>query len=94
MPRFLRSAIARLHALFRRDAVADEIRDELQFHMDMRTAEYERNGDEATAARRRAAERVGNLAVHQDRGYDVRGGGLIETIVQDTRYTVSPEHPS
>ncbi len=84
----MKHLLARLRALFRRDVIASEIRDELQFHMDMRAAEYERNGEEAASARRRAAQRVGNIAVHQDRGYDIRGGGFIETIVQDVRYAL------
>ncbi len=86
--RWLRLIRARLHALLHRDAVAGEIRDELRFHLDSRTEEYERAGLSSDEARRRAKERVGNLAVHQDRGYDVRGGGVIETIWQDVRYSL------
>ena len=37
-----RIAIARLRALFRRDATTDEIREELQFHVAMRADEYAR----------------------------------------------------
>ncbi len=76
----IRIAFARLRALFRRDATTDEIREELQFHVAMRADEYTRNGLDADAARRAALQRFGNLAVIQDRGYDVRGGGLMETI--------------
>jgi predicted permease len=86
MPPFLNSVAARLRALFRRDAVAGEIHDELQFHLQMRIEEYERRGHSAADARRLATARVGNIAVHQDRGYDVRGGGVLETVVQDVRY--------
>jgi predicted permease len=84
----LRIAIARLRALFRRDATTDEIREELHFHLEMRTAEYARQGlDEATAGRA-ARLRFGNLAVMQDRGYDVRGGGMMESMLQDVKYTL------
>src|SRR5262245_32105103 len=77
---------ARIRALFRRDVIADEIREELEFHLRMRAEEYERSGATTTDATRRARQRFGNLALMQDRGYDVRGGGLLETVVQDVRY--------
>jgi predicted permease len=86
--RILRHALARCRALVRRDAVAGEIRDEMQFHLLMRAEEYERQGLRADDARRAASRRFGNLALMQDRGYDVRGGGLMETILQDVRYGV------
>jgi predicted permease len=84
----IRIAIARLRALFRRDATTDEISEELRFHVAMRADEYARQGLDEDAARRAALQRFGNLAVIQDRGYDVRGGGLMETIVQDVRYAL------
>src|SRR5262245_46896811 len=82
----LHAAIARLRALFRRDATSDEIREELQFHISMRADEYARMGLKASDARRAALRRFGNPAVIQDRGYDERGGGIVETALQDVRY--------
>jgi putative ABC transport system permease protein len=92
----MRAAIARVRALFRRDATTDEIREELQFHVDMRAAEYGRRGLDAREARQAALRRFGKLAVIQDRGYDVRGGGLLETILLDARYGCRQlaQHPS
>ena len=81
-----RIALARLRALFRRDGTADEIREELNFHVAMRADEYAREGLDAAAARQAALRRFGNVAVIQDRGYDVRGGGVMETILQDVKY--------
>jgi len=75
-----------VRALFHRDAVAGEIRDELRFHVQARTEQFERAGMTPADARREALRRVGNLALHQDHGYDVRGGGIMETIWQDARY--------
>jgi putative ABC transport system permease protein len=86
--RFLRLALASCRALVRRDVVAGEIRDEMQFHLEMRAEEYERQGLTSDEARRAASRRFGNLALMQDRGYDVRGGGVMETILQDVRYGV------
>jgi predicted permease len=84
----LRLVRARLHALVHRDVVADEIREELEFHVRMRTEEYERAGAPPAVAASEARRRVGNLAVLQDRGYDIRGGGMMETILQDVRYGI------
>ena len=52
-----RIAIARLRALFRRDATTDEIREELQFHVEMRADEYarQRPGRRGRRGRRRCA---------------------------------------
>jgi putative ABC transport system permease protein len=82
----IRFVIARVRALFRRDAIADEIHEELQFHVAMRSDEYARHGLDEGEARKLALRRFGNLAVMQDRGYDERGGGVLETIVQDVKY--------
>lgn len=84
----IRIAIARLRALFRRDATTDEIREELHFHVQMRTEEYAEQGLDARAARQAALRRFGNLAVIQDRGYDERGGGVLETLLQDVKYAL------
>src|SRR4051794_39015213 len=84
--RLMRLALAKCRALVRRDVVAAEIRDEMQFHLQMRTEALQQSGVSADEARRLAARRFGNLALMQDRGYDVRGAGVMETILQDVRY--------
>src|SRR5688500_5880662 len=84
MPRL----IASIRALFRRDVIADEIREEMDFHIEMRAEELRCAGLTREEARRAARRRFGNVAVMQDRGYDVRGGGLMETVMQDIRYAL------
>src|SRR5262245_14721158 len=79
---------ARVHALIHRDAIASEIREELEFHVRMRSEEFERAGDSPVDATRRAQRQFGNLAVVQDQGYDIRGGGVMETLLQDARYAI------
>jgi predicted permease len=86
--RVLCLALAKCRALVRRDVVAGEIRDEMLFHLQMRAEEYERQGQTRDQARLAASRRFGNLALIQDRGYDVRGGGIMETVLQDVRYGV------
>jgi predicted permease len=85
---WLRVFVARARALLRRDVVAGEIREELQFHFEARVSQYVAEGLSLQDARDKAWRRVGNLSVHQDRGYDVRGGGVMETVWQDVRYAV------
>ena len=78
----------RIRALVGRDVVADEIREELQFHEDRLAERLEREGRSPSAARREAKRRVGSRARLQDAGYDVRGGGLVEAMLQDLRHAV------
>src|SRR5688572_3865123 len=84
----LRSAWARIRALFRRDVIADEISEELRFHLEMRIDEHEQRGLSSTEARRLAQRRFGNMATLRDRGYDVRGGGVAETVLKDARFAL------
>lgn len=80
--------LRRLRALFRRDTITDEISEELQFHIDARADEWRRRGIPAAEAQRRARDRFGNVARLRDEGYDVRGGGVMETIWQDLKFAV------
>jgi putative ABC transport system permease protein len=76
----------RLRALFGRDRVAGEIHDELAHHEALLAERLEREGRPPDAARREARRRLGNRAVLQDAGYDVRGGGRLEAVWQDATY--------
>jgi putative ABC transport system permease protein len=84
--RLVRILRDRLRALFGRDVVSGEIHEEIQFHLDARIAEHERRGLSPEAARQAAFRRFGNPAVVADQGYDVRGGGLMESVIQDVKY--------
>lgn len=86
--RWLTLLLVRVRALFRRDAIVEEIREEFDFHLDMRTDDYARSGLDPKQARREAAHRFGNVALMRDKGYDIRGGGVMESIWQDIRYGV------
>jgi putative ABC transport system permease protein len=78
----------RLRALFRRDVIADEIREELAFHIEMRIEELQRRGLSRSDAARQVHQRFGSVSKLRDQGYDVRGGGVMETIWQDVRHSV------
>jgi len=86
--RIVQDFLARIGSLFHRDATADEIREELEFHVEARTTQYEEAGLTPGEARRRAQTRVGSIDVYQARGYRVRGSGLMETIRHDVRYAI------
>jgi predicted permease len=87
MTRLLRSMLARVRGLVRRDIVSDEIHEELDSHLRQRIEQYEREGLTRDEAAARAKRRVGNLAVHLDRGYDIRGGGMLETFRRELSWS-------
>src|SRR5918997_2284423 len=76
----------RLRALLYSDAVHGEIDEEIRFHIEMRTEENIRRGMSPDEARRDAERRFGRLTRIREMGYEVRGGGMLETLWQDLRY--------
>jgi predicted permease len=76
----------RLRALRHGDEVHREIAEEWQFHIDLRTEENIRRGMTPEEARRSAEQHFGNSAYIKDVSWDVRGGGLVETLWQDICY--------
>src|SRR5262245_62410973 len=78
--------MARLRALFRRESVLRDIEEELRIHVEMETEtniEREMPPDEARAA---TLKSFGALSRKTERGYDIRGGGWLETLWRDLRY--------
>ena len=78
----------RIRALRDSEAVHREIDEELRFHLDMRAEENVRRGMPPEEARREAERRFGRLTRIKEMGYEVRGGGMLETLRQDLRYGV------
>lgn len=76
----------RLRALLRRERVHEEIAEEWQFHVDLRTEENIRRGMSPEEARRRAERDFGNAGFIKDDSWDVRGGGTMERMWQDFRF--------
>ena len=76
----------RLRALRNSEAVHREIDEEMRFHLDMRAEEYVRKGMSPEQAQREAERRFGPLTRIKETGYEVRGGGQLETLWQDLRY--------
>lgn len=86
--RWFRVLVDRLRGLTGRDRVTGEIHDELAHHVDLLAADYERRGMTPDDARAAALRQVGNLPSLQDRGYEVRGGGVFEAVVRDARFAL------
>lgn len=78
--------VARVRALFRREAVIDDIDEEMRIHVDMATEDNVRRGMAPAEARAAALREFGNLGCARDTAYAVRGGGMVETLTQDIRF--------
>src|SRR5262245_46370250 len=77
---------ARLRALFRRESVLRDIEEELRVHVEMETETNIKRGMPPDEARTAALKSFGNVVRNTERGYDIRGGGWLETLWQDLRY--------
>src|SRR5918911_2739567 len=86
--RWLRVLWSRLRALAGRESVISDIDEELRLHVEMETEENLARGMSPAEARRAARLSFGNFDNIRDTAYTVRGGGLMETFLQDVRYGV------
>jgi predicted permease len=77
---------ARLRALFRRESVLRDIEEELRIHVEMETETNIKRGMPPEEARAAAMKSFGALSRKTEFGYDIRGGGWMETLWQDMRY--------
>src|SRR5262245_48744711 len=80
--------MARLRALFRRESVLRDIEEELRIHVEMETETNIKRGMPPDEARAAALKSFGNLGRNTQRGYDISGGGWLETLWQDLRFGV------
>jgi putative ABC transport system permease protein len=78
--------VTRLRALFRREAVINDIEEELRLHIEMETEANIGRGMSPAEARREALRVFGNASSIKDVAYQVRGGGMLEAFLQDIRY--------
>ena len=79
--------IDRVRALVRRDAVLQDIDDEMRSHIEMEAEANREMGMPIDQARVSAIKSFGNVASMKDLAYEVKGGGLIETFCQDLRFS-------
>jgi len=76
----------RIRALRQREAVIDDIDREMRAHVELQVEANIRAGMSPAEARERAMRSFGNVNRAVDAAYDVKGGGLVETLAQDVRY--------
>src|SRR5256885_15687056 len=85
---FLRSIRARLIGLFTGQSRDAELREELEAHLEMATAENVRRGMEPNEARRKAMIASGGLTVASEAVRDQRSLPWLESIAADIRYAL------
>jgi putative ABC transport system permease protein len=83
---WVRLLITRLFATARSEAIREEIEREMRAHLEMVTRANLERGMSPEQSRAEALKRFGNPGRMQDLAYDVRGGGLPETLWQDLRF--------
>src|SRR5262247_546781 len=83
---WLRLIYSRLYGLLRKNRIEQEMEDEMRFHLRMRARENIERGMGPEEAEREAGWRFGNVGRIKDLARDIKGGGLMETLLQDLRY--------
>src|SRR6185295_12001032 len=78
----------RIRALRQREHVINDIDREMRLHLEMQIDANIRAGMSPAEAREKAMRSFGNLNRAVDAAYDVKGGGVFETVAQDIRYGV------
>src|SRR5450432_1824145 len=86
--RFVRAALARIVGAFTGQRANDDLRDELQSHLEMQTAENIRRGMHPDEARRQALLASGGLTVAAQAVREQRGLPWIESLVADIKYAL------
>src|SRR5262249_33706081 len=82
----VRAALARIVGMFTKHRKDADLREELEAHLEMETAEYIRRGMRPEAARRRALLASGGLAQAADAARAQRGVPWLESVAGDIRY--------
>jgi putative ABC transport system permease protein len=79
---------ARVRGLLHREAVLEDIDEELRSHVEIATDENIARGMAPDEARRAALASFGNVGLAKDDAFDVRGGGWLDALWQDVRFGV------
>jgi putative ABC transport system permease protein len=78
----------RIRALRQRETVINDIDREMRSHLELQVEANVRAGMSPDEARAQALRSFGNVNKAVDAAYDVKGGGLLESLTQDIRYGV------
>ncbi len=82
----LSDLLIRLRGLFRRNAVENELDNELRFHFDQQVTKFVQSGLPLAEARRRARLLIGGSDQIKEECRDARGTHFLETLANDIRY--------
>ena len=77
-----------LRALIRRDALDRELNDEFNFHIEMETERFIREGADPSEARRLAIREFGGLEQYRVLTREARGTKHVEDLMQDLKYAL------
>src|SRR5260370_22409948 len=80
--------INRLLGSFQKNRMEDQLNDELQFHIEMRTRELVAAGMTAEEARHHAARLFGTQLLLKERTREMDTVAWLETLLQDLRYAL------
>ena len=83
---WLRLLRTRLRGLLRKKSVEREMEEELRFHLRMRAEENVRRGMAPDEAERAALKSFGQVGRIKEYCRDVKGGGLVESLLQDVKF--------
>src|ERR687888_261628 len=83
---WVRVVRARVRGLLLRGSVEREMEEELRFHLRMRAEENVRRGMTPAEAERAALRSFGQWARVKEACRDVKGGGVVETLIQDLKF--------
>ncbi|MBS1799943.1 MAG: ABC transporter permease [Acidobacteria bacterium] len=78
----------RLRALFRKDSMNEDLREELEFHIEREAAKHRASGVDAAEAMRRARLALGGAAQVEQRVRDQRGVNAVEGLIEDMRFAL------
>ena len=84
----IRLIYARLYGLLYKKRIEQEMDEEMRFHIGMRMRESIERGLKPDDAGLDAQRRFGNLERIKDAARDIRGGGMLETLLQDARFGI------
>ena len=84
----LSDLLIRVRALMRRDAVEQELDEELRFHFAEQVEKFVKEGVPRDEARRRARLEFGGAELIREECREARGVHFVETLAQDIRYAL------
>ena len=85
---FLRQALLRLRAVFRRGAIEREMQDELRQHVERATERYQARGLTRGEAHAAARREFGNRTVIEEEARDARGARWLAALAGDVRFAL------